>query len=358
MWKKILKSLLVVLLVLVLVVLGYVGYVFGTYSRIEDNLELNVTHNSLMDPCQTNTEYTIFTQNLGFGAYTADFTFFMDGGDDSVAESAESVKNCTNAACSVTSQFHPDFIFYQEVDVDGDRSKHVNQTAILKEFFSSYDEVFACNYHSAYLFYPVTDPIGQATSGIETFSRYPISSSLRRSFPITTGFGKVVDLDRCYSITHVPVNNGKELVLFNLHSSAYAGSPEIRTAQMTKLFNDMKEQKDLGNYVICGGDWNHDFTCSSVEYFNGIKDVEYGWCQPFPDSMIPEGFEKQIAYDTQELVSTTRNTNIPYGEDSFLAILDGFITSDNITVTSLQNYDTAYAYTDHNPVIMTFVLED
>ena len=58
------------------------------------------------------------------------------------------------------------------------------------------------------------------------------------------------------------------------------------------------------------------------------------------------------------MISTTRYTNEPYTKDSFVVILDGFIVSDNIEVSRVSNIDTGYKYTDHNPVVMKFLLED
>ena len=86
-WWKILLALLIVV---VLVVGGYVAYVFLTYNRIEDNVDLTVEGDS-QEPAQTGKEYTAVSYNIGFGAYTADFTFFMDGGKESRARSRESV---------------------------------------------------------------------------------------------------------------------------------------------------------------------------------------------------------------------------------------------------------------------------
>ena len=42
--KRVLKIAGILLLALLAAVLCYVVYVFGTYSRIEDNQELSVTH--------------------------------------------------------------------------------------------------------------------------------------------------------------------------------------------------------------------------------------------------------------------------------------------------------------------------
>ncbi|MBR6158786.1 MAG: hypothetical protein IKQ40_00690, partial [Lachnospiraceae bacterium] len=73
----ILKILLSVLLAVVIVAALYVAYVFLTYSRIEDNLEIE-PGGSADAVASAGEKYTIVTYNVGYGAYTADYTFFMD----------------------------------------------------------------------------------------------------------------------------------------------------------------------------------------------------------------------------------------------------------------------------------------
>jgi len=349
---------LVLLLVVLLVVGGYLGYVIGTYNRIEDNLELEVQGNASLTAAPDE-EYTIVSYNIGFGAYTADFTFFMDEGKESRARSKESVENCVNETTKTALSYDPDFVFFQEVDTDSTRSYHVDESEIIKSQFDAkgvFDSVFAQNYHSAYLFYPILEPHGASNSGLLTMSSLDITSSLRRSLPISTGFNKFLDLDRCYSISRVPVENGKELILVNLHLSAYGTDAAQGNAQLEMLFGDLKAEYDKGNYVVCGGDFNHDFTVDSKEYFNPGYEKTYSWCHPFPDEVIPEGFSKCTDY-SEGMAATSRYTNIPYSEESFTVILDGFIISDNVECSYVQNIDTGYLYTDHNPVVMHFSLK-
>ena len=92
--KSILKIGALALVLVLAIVFSYLIYVIATYKRIEDNQTLTVDGTAVEDTALTGTEYTIITQNLGFGAYTQDFTFFMDGGKESRAESKESVIEC------------------------------------------------------------------------------------------------------------------------------------------------------------------------------------------------------------------------------------------------------------------------
>lgn len=347
-----------IILIVILVAGGYVAYVFLSYSRIEDNLALQ-PEGSSGEVAKVGEEYTIVSYNLGFGAYTDDFTFFMDEGKESRARSKDSVINCINNTTDTALSFNPDIVLFQEVDIGSTRSFQVEQRNIINDKFAAagtYDNVFAQNYNSAYLMYPITKPHGASKSGILTESRFDITSALRRSLPIATGFKKVLDLDRCYSISRIPVEDGKELVLINQHLSAYGTDAAQGNAQLEMLFEDMKAEYDKGNYVICGGDFNHDFTVGSKEYFNPGTDKTYTWCEPFPDDIIPDGFTKCTNY-AEGMIPSTRYTNEPYVPGkSFTVILDGFIVSDNITCKYVQNIDEAFKYTDHNPVVMKFEL--
>lgn len=71
-------------------------------------------------------------------------------------------------------------------------------------------------------------------------------------------------------------------MLFNVHLSAYGGSDEIRAAQMNMLFGDMLAEYQKGNYVVCGGDFNHDFTGNSTQVLNGGEMTDFGWAAALP----------------------------------------------------------------------------
>lgn len=349
------KTLLAAVGILLLVVIAYVLYVLLSYSRIPDNQPLTAVGRAQHDTVKVGESYTVVTQNMGFGAYTPDFTFFMDGGTESRAASAESVRDCFDKGLTQVGKFNPDFVLFQEIDLDSTRSFHIDQTKLVTDAFPAFQSVTAINYDSAYLMYPIFEPHGASKSSIVTLSRYAVTASTRRSFPISESLSKLLDLDRCYSLSRIAVENGKELVLYNVHASAYGSDASVRTAQMTMLLNDMKSEYDKGNYVVCGGDFNHDFTGDSTKQLNGAA-ADFDWAQPFPTELIPNGISRCINY-TAPLAPTCRNCDIPYEDGNFTIIVDGFLVSDNVTCTALQNVQTDFAYSDHNPVVITFTLQ-
>ena len=64
-----------------------------------------------------------------------------------------------------------------------------------------------------------------------------------------------------------------------------------------------------------------------------------------------------MSYNDGKINPTCRNCDVPYKEGNFTIIVDGFIVSDNVTVTSLENVVTGFVYSDHNPVVMKFKLK-
>ena len=179
--KRVLKIAGILLLAVLAAVLCYVGYVFGTYSRIEDNQELSVTHGSSgVQTAEPETDYKILSWNIGFGAYEEDFGFFMDGGTESRAWSRDRLKKNLDAIGETAAAQDADLMLLQEVDFDSDRSYHVDEALKLRTFDGldvSTDSVFAVNYHSAYLFYPITQPHGASNSGLLTTSKLGIRSA-------------------------------------------------------------------------------------------------------------------------------------------------------------------------------------
>ncbi len=356
-FKKWLKIPLSILGILLLVVIVYVAYVFISYNRIADNQAIDANGEALNAAAKTDTEYTAITYNAGFGAYTPDFTFFMDGGTQSWANSKDSVINCTNGYIDVIKHNEADIVCMQEVDRDSTRSYHVDQAQQVIDSLDGVSSTFAVNYHSAFLFYPVYQPHGKSYSGLLTISDMQINGGTRRSLPISEGFSKIVDLDRCYAVNRINVENGKELIVINAHLSAYGTNGDLQQQQLNMLFSDMKEEYEKGNYVICAGDFNHDFTGNSKDAFNKEITEEHSWAAPFPDELIPEHFSKVTDYASGVTVPSCRNCDKPYGPDCFTIIVDGFIVSDNVEPTYTDVIDTGFAYTDHNPVIMKFMLE-
>ena len=216
---------------------------------------------------------------------------------------------------------------------------------------------FAQNYDSPYLFWPLLEPHGANRAGQATYAAFPITSAVRRQLPIEDGFMKLVDCDRCYSVQRIPMADREgELVLYNLHLSAYTSDGVIAEEQLEMLFADMLSEYEQGNYTIAGGDFNKDLLGNSSEIF-GVSGPAYTWAQPIPASLVPEGLSMIAPFDEENPAASCRNADRPYGPDNYRVTVDGFIVSANVEVRKARVWETGFRWSDHNPVYIDFILQ-
>lgn len=350
--KKGIKIIGIILAAIILIVAVYLAYVFISYHRIEDKLELNpdTYGEAISSAIESDGTYSILTYNIGFGAYTSEYSFFMDGGEYSWARSEEElVENISDIGITIN-LLNPDFAVLQEVDTNGTRSYHYNEYVELQPAMGQGDFVFAQNFDSPFLMYPLNQPHGSNESGLVTYSSYAIDNAIRRSLPISSSVTKIVDLDRCYSISRIPVDNGHYLCIYNVHLSAYTNDVSVRENQINMLCEDLDQDYRDGNYIIVGGDYNHNLRG------NASPNVPL-WASDFPVEMLPSGFDMafNVCDDVDIEHDSCRNADAPYDpEVAFTVMVDGFIVSDNINVVSYRALDYQYAYSDHDPVVMEF----
>ncbi len=363
--------------VLVLAIIGYFVYLEASYYRIDDHeaITLESGEGFKSQALEKNTNYTASIYNIGFGAYTPDFTFFMDTGvmedgtemrgEHGKAVSKESVEACTNGDIALMKQVltdagvtsslpTPDFMLFQEVDFGSDRSYFVNQREALESAFPHYAGYFTANFHSPYLLYPPQEPHGLVRSGLLSLSAFQASGVDRRSYPIDMSWPtKYTDLDRCFMVMRYPVQGGKELVLVNNHMSAYDEGGIIRAQQFDLLKDFMAEEAGQGNYVIIGGDWNHALG-NSVALYPSKQQIP-DWVSVLKSSELPTGFSEVVPENLSD-VASCRGCDIPYEKGvTYTVTVDGFVVSDNVEAKA-RIIDAGFTHSDHNPVVLDFKL--
>lgn len=289
--------------------------------------------------------FTVLTFNTGYAGLSKDEDFFMDGGSKVQPSSKELVQQNLEGIGGILKEQAADVYFLQEVDRDSKRSYHIDEQAFYEELLG-YQGMFACNFRCDFVPYPLP-PIGKVESGLVTMSEYEASSASRIALPESfTWPVKTCNLKRCMLETRIPVEGSeKELVLINFHLEAY-DSGEGKIAQSRMLAEKLKEEYDKGNYVIAGGDFNQTF--EGMERYP-IHEKESWAPGTVGEEDIPEGF----SFAVSDNVPTCRLLNAPYSgnyEDSQVYVLDGFIISDNVELIEVQNIDTQFEYTDHQPV--------
>ncbi|MBR1581925.1 MAG: endonuclease/exonuclease/phosphatase family protein [Bacilli bacterium] len=365
-------------------VLSYVVYIIGSYNRI-GSIELTPDGNAQHEKVSIGSNYKAITYNIGFGAYSQDYTFFMDDGYDdegnlitgyySKGRSKDEILYNINGSSNIVKNEDSDFVLLQEVDVHSTRSYYVDEDKIYRgKLNEGYMHSFAKNFHTAFLPYPLYDMHGSVQSGLSTYSKYKITHSERKEYTVATDFSKFFDLDRCFQVNKIEVDNGKILYLVNNHMSAYDEGGKIRKIQMEELNAFLNKVKEEGNYCIVSGDFNHDLLVNNPKFdYNDSTNRPFGMTKKKPDwlsylfdenhnSPITSGF---TVYGSDNN-PTCRNNNITWIEgETFVASVDGFIVSDNIEVTSIKTIRTinpktnieGFAYSDHEPVSLEFKLK-
>ena len=253
-------------------------------------------------------------------------------------------------------EIDPDFIFLQEVDADSYRSSHIDESEMFAGEFPGMDSSFATNYKVAFIPYPVP-PIGSVESGIMTLSDCRVRDSVRISLPCPFSWPvRLGNLKRCLLVDRIRLEEeeDKELVLINLHLEAY-DSGEGKIEQTKLLAKIMNEEREKGNYVIAGGDFNQAFSEEEQTLYQIPGDL---WR---PGRLDQEVFGEGWQFLTDPTVPTCRSLDKPLeGADTEYFqyyVIDGFIVSDNVKVESLETQSMHFTATDHNPVVLKFTLK-
>ena len=86
-------------------------------------------------------------------------------------------------------------------------------------------------------------------------------------------------------------------------------------------------------------------------------DQAYSWAQPIPEGTFDNYDISLVApLDESAPVPSCRNADGPYHPGQYVLTVDGFLVTPNVTAAQATVLDTGFAYSDHNPVAMTFTL--
>lgn len=351
--KKILWTLGSIVLAAVLFVGGFLLYVTLTDYKPDATEPVAITDNQ-ESMLKKGTAFTVTTFNIGYAGLDKDEDFFMDGGTHSRSSSRiQTVLNLNGIGTFLKSN-RSDMIFLQEVDVKSSRSYNIDEVGALQNFLKGYSYSYADNYKVPWVPVPVMQPMGSAHSGMLTLSSYKSTSATRYALPGKEAWPQqLFDLDRAFIENRIPVENGKELVLVNLHLSAFDKGGSIRKQQLQFLGEYIKKEAEKGNYLIVGGDWNHSLPGTDPKAFKAAQDWPE-WLQPFPESFKPAGFQWAVDKNTPSV----RTVDVAYQEGvNFRAVIDGFLVSPNVEIIKVEGHDLKHEHSDHNPVTAQFKLK-
>ncbi len=341
--------------ILAVTLLFTVLLVFLTVTDYRPGVETSVpVLNNGTDTFKKGQELSIVTFNIGYCGLDKNQDFFMDGGTGSrSASKAQTMVNLEKIAAFLADQ-NADAILLQELDINSSRSYKVNQLKYMETTLKEYSSTFGQNYKVPWVPVPLLHPMGAVDSGLVTFNRYTTSKAARYQYPGSEKWPvQLFELDRCFIENRIPVEDGKELVLINSHLSAFDKGGEIRKKQLAFLKAYITGEYAKGNYVITGGDWNHQLPDTDASRFSAEEDWPF-WLQSLPEDFTPAGFK----WGVDGTVPSNRTVAKAYQQGvNFTSVIDGFLVSPNVDIRSVKGIGLGFENSDHNPVTGIFILK-
>lgn len=300
----------------------------------------------------THQELSLLTWNIGYGGLGKEMDFFYEGGKMARPDKNLSTLYLKGITDFLKKQDSLDFIMLQEVDFDAKRSFEVDQSLHLSAALTQFNEISAVNYFSKYVPVPFLHPMGKVKSGLVTLSKYVATAASRMATPGEYPIPKrLFMLKRCLLVLRYETDNGKDLVLINLHNSAFDDAHELRKEELDFLKQIISKEYEKGNYIIAGGDWNQNPPGLDMATINKYKTRKV-W--PIEKDFLPTGWN--WAFDPS--VPTNRDVHESFNiQTTTCTILDYFVTSPNIEVLQIKTVDLEFEDSDHQPVIVTLKLK-
>ena len=361
--KKPLKIILIILAVLVGLVAALLIWLTATQLNVKTETAVVTNGENSTASFAPGDSVSILTWNVGYAGLGEESDFFMDGGKQVRAPSKAIVEKNMDGIVSTVKELDADFTFLQEIEADPSTRSYGIEEAERMRTETGLDTAHARNYKCAFVPYPIP-PIGKVSSGIMTLSTAPIASAERIALPSPFKWPvSVANLKRCLMPVYIDLEGtDAQLVLVNLHLEAYDDG-EGKAAQTAALKSFLEQEYAKGNYVIAGGDYNHDMIGVSGEVYGNAAQAVESWAKPYDFDGVPEGFTVAAKAKLDETgtaafpdAATCRDAGRPYDGTNDRWVMDTFIYSDNVECLDCSTVDLDFAYSDHNPVAMKFKL--
>lgn len=342
------------LLVVQIIVFAFLFFlVYASVAKYHPKDIEEVCHSSNPSTLKEEQEYSVITWNTGYCGLDKSMDFFYDGGTRMRTSMEETEKNLAGITQTISDLQPVDFIMLQEVDVLSRRSYGINQFSAYCDKFGETHYAFAINYDVPFVPLPLKSPMGKVIAGLATFGNYKPLNCVRYQFKVSFPWPKsAFMLDRCFMVNRYKITNDKELLLINLHNSAFDKGGNLRQKESIQLRDFMIAEYEKGNYIIAGGDWNQlpkGFSPHFTDYVFDTKDCV---------EMIPDLLPNDWIFAFDNTVPTNRQVVTPFDKSiTPTRVIDFFLLSPNVELVEVHNHDYAFEYSDHNPVKLRFKMK-
>lgn len=361
--KKVLKILAILFAALALYIGAFIA--FGTLNDYHPTgmqpikADQNAAKKSIID-----STITLATWNIGYAGLGAESDFFYDKGQLLIALNSKvrpdypTTQRYMKGILQTLQAVPAEFWLLQEVDLHSKRSHFIHQYDSIRVANEGFESSFALNYNLKLLPLPLLEPwrfYGKVQSGLATLAKFTSISTERHQLPGAFPWpDKVFQLDRCASIHRYECPNNKQLVLVNLHLSAYDKQAAVKAKELEYLRQFFLEEWEKGHYVIAGGDWNLCPPYFRFDSFMPGMGADYVQFNIEPD-WLPEDWK--WVYDPT--IPTNRNTDAPFKKGTtFTTLIDFFLISPNVKALKVKGINQDFQFSDHQPVWMEVGLEN
>lgn len=359
--KRILRFLIGALLIFLLYVI--IVLVHGTLTDFQPEERIKLPFNGEAE--QTIIEDSIVSfmiWNIGYAGLGEESSFFYDkggmlfSGSGMVRPPKEVVEKNQQGILNTIQSIQSDFYLIQEVDIASKRSYFTNQYEQIGQQLKTYASSFGINYKSARVPLPILEPwhvYGKVESGLASYSKFQPILATRFQLPGTYDWPtRLFQLDRCAMESRFKLSHGKELVVYNIHNSAYDKGGKLKAQQMAYLKAKLLKEFAAGNYVVAGGDWNQCPPYFPFDRLRSGKGEGYTQINISPD-FLPANW--RWVFDAR--TPTNRKVAEPFNPaETFITVIDFFVISPNIRVIQAKGIETNFQFSDHQPVWMEIEL--
>jgi endonuclease/exonuclease/phosphatase family metal-dependent hydrolase len=291
-------------------------------------------------------EVTVVCWNIGYGALGSQAECVLEGGKVWRAYTKKEIRQAAQLIANDLYSLDPDVALIQEAARSSFFTRGVNILEIMSSILNKYSYIFCPDVYTVFVPRPLKIQHGLVTYVQNDVTDYNVCE-LPQESSYYYGFQK-----KHYTALVVRqqiVDRAQEWVFVNIHLSAFDKDQSLRRLQLETIFNFAKHELQKGNFVVIGGDWNMKIapTMFPCKYFPNNQ----FWAGDFPMESLPEDWK--FAVDLT--IPTARSQERPYVKgESFTTIIDGFVTSPNVSVLEVKAINKDFLYTDHHPVLARF----
>lgn len=245
-----------VIIILVLLFAAFVSWIWFTTLQPDQVQPVPVNNAENPQSLANKEQIKLLSWNIQFMA-GKDYYFYYEGGSDE-RPSPEAIDRTTREVARIIKEEDPDIVLLQEVDDGAKRTDHEDQLQKLLELLP---EEYSCHSSTFYwqaAFAPHPNIMGSVGMKLSLISKYKIESATRYQLALKPDnwFVKQFDLKRAVLEVRLPRKEGKDLVVFNTHLTAFAFGSDVRSRQVKEIRTILKQTSNEGNPWIIGGDFN------------------------------------------------------------------------------------------------------